>query len=124
MRIVLGIAIAGALGAVARYELEGAIGRRSPSAFPWGTFIINVSGAFVLGLLFTVLTEHLTVAPWLRVALTVGFLGAYTTFSTFSLETYRLIVDGAIGLALANAVGSVAAGLVAVYGGVVLGRLL
>jgi CrcB protein len=124
MRILLGIAVAGALGAIARYELEGAISRRNPSAFPWGTFVVNVSGAFALGLLFTVLTEHLTVAPWLRVAVTVGFLGAYTTFSTFSLETYRLIVDGAVGLALANAAGSVAAGLVAVYGGVVVGRLL
>jgi CrcB protein len=124
MRTAVAIAIAGALGALARYGLEGVISRRNPGAFPWGTFVVNVSGAFVLGLLFTVLTEHYTVAPWVRATATVGFLGAYTTFSTLSLETYRLIEDGALGLAFANAVGSLAAGLVAVYGGVVLGRLL
>jgi CrcB protein len=124
VRTIAAIAVAGALGALARYGLEGLVSRRNPGAFPWGTFAVNVSGAFVLGLLFTVLTEHLAVAPWLRVATTVGFLGAYTTFSTFSLETYRLIEDGAIGLAVVNAAGSVAAGLLAVYGGIVLGRLM
>ena len=69
------------------------------------------------------LSEHLTVAPWLRSTATIGFLGAYTTFSTLSFETYRLLEDGAYGLALANVVGSVAAGLGAVYVGVVLGRI-
>ena len=124
MRTIIGLAVAGALGALARYGLEGWVSRRTATSFPWGTFIVNVTGAFVLGLLFTVLTEHLTVAPWLRVSATVGFLGAYTTFSTLSLETYRLIEDGAIALALANALGSLAAGLLAVYGGIVLGRTL
>lgn len=123
MPIVLGIALAGAAGAVARYLLDGAISRRW-SGFPWGTFAINVTGALVLGFLFTVFTGRLEVAPWLRSALTIGLLGGYTTFSTLSLETYRLIEDGAWGLAAANALGSLAAGLVAVYVGVVLGRLV
>jgi CrcB protein len=122
--MVVGIAVAGALGALARYGVEGWVSRRTTTSFPWGTFVVNVSGAFVLGLLFTLLTEHLTVAPWLRASATIGFLGAYTTFSTLSLETYRLLEDGAIALAFANAVGSLAAGLVAVYGGIVLGRAL
>jgi fluoride exporter len=123
VRTVAGIAVAGALGALARYGLEGFVSRRAPSAFPWGTFLVNVTGAFLLGFVFTVLTEHLAVAPWLRSTVTIGFLGAYTTFSTLSFETYRLLEDGAYGLAAANAVGSLAAGLGAVYVGVVLGRI-
>ena len=121
---VVGIGVAGALGALARYGLEGAVSRRWRGAFPWGTFVVNVSGAFALGFLFVLLTEKLTVDPWLRSSLTIGFLGAYTTFSTLSFESYRLIEDGAIGLALANMLGSLAAGLVAVYVGVVAGRAM
>jgi fluoride exporter len=124
MRTAAAIAIAGALGGLARYGLEGFVGRRAPGAFPWGTFVVNISGAFALGFLFTVLTEQLTVASWLRGAVTIGFLGAYTTFSTLSFETYRLTEDGAIGIAAANALGSLAAGLAAVYVGVVAGRAL
>jgi CrcB protein len=116
------IAVAGALGALARYGLEGFISRRSSGAFPWGTFVVNISGAFVLGLVFTLATERWAVAPWLRSALTIGFLGAYTTFSTLSFETYRLAEDRALGLAAANLLGSCAAGLAAVYVGIVIGR--
>jgi CrcB protein len=123
MRTIAGIAVAGALGALARYGVEGFVSRRAPSAFPWGTFVVNITGAFLLGFVFTLLAEHLTVAPWLRSTATIGFLGAYTTFSTLSFETYRLVEDGAFGLALANTIGSLAAGLGAVYLGVVLGRL-
>ena len=124
MRTVVAVALAGAAGALARYGLEGLISRRATGAFPWGTFAVNVSGALVLGFVFTVMTEQLTTAPWLRAAVTIGFLGAYTTFSTLSLETYRLLEDGAIGLAAANAFASLAAGLGAVYLGVVAGRAL
>jgi fluoride exporter len=124
MRTAVAIALAGAAGALARYGLEGLVSRRATGAFPWGTFTINTSGAFVLGFVFTVMTEQLTTAPWLRAALTIGFLGAYTTFSTLSLETYRLLEDGALGIAAANALGSLAAGLGAVYLGVVAGRAL
>ncbi|HEY2543800.1 MAG TPA: fluoride efflux transporter CrcB [Gaiellaceae bacterium] len=124
MRTAAAIAVAGALGALARYGLEGFVSRRVAGAFPWGTFVVNVSGAFVLGFIFTVMTEQLTVASWIRGAVTIGFLGAYTTFSTLSFETYRLTEDGALGVAAANAFGSLAAGLAAVYLGVVLGRAL
>jgi CrcB protein len=70
------------------------------------------------------LTERVSVDPWLRSTITIGFLGAYTTFSTLSFESYRLLEDGAIGLALANSLGSLAAGLVAVYLGVAAGRAI
>jgi CrcB protein len=111
-------------GALSRYGLDGLIARRTSGAFPWGTFVINVSASFLLGLAFTLLTERYRVDPWLRSGITIGFLGAYTTFSTLSLETYRLLEDGAYGLAFANAAGSFAAGLLALYVGVVLGRVV
>ena len=95
VRMVLAIAVAGALGALARYGLDGFVTRRTGGAFPWGTFVVNVSGAFVLGLLFTLATEPWALPPWLRSAVTIGFLGAYTTFSTLSFETYRLAEDRA-----------------------------
>jgi CrcB protein len=124
MLTAVAIAVAGALGALARYGLDGWISRNAPTSFPWGTFAINVSGSFLLGLLFVLMTERYRPDPWLRSAVTIGFLGAYTTFSTFSLETYRLAEDGAYGLAFANVVGSVTVGLAAVYAGVVLGRAI
>jgi CrcB protein len=124
MRTVVGVAVAGAMGALARYGLDGWISQRTGGAFPWGTFVINVTGAFLLGFVFTVLTERLRVSPWVRSSITIGFLGAYTTFSTFTFETFRLLEDGAYFLGMANAVGSLAAGLIAVYAGVVLGRVV
>ena len=124
MRAVVAIAVAGSLGALARYGLDGFVSRRARGAFPWGTFVVNISGAFLIGLIFTLATEKWGLAPWLRSAVTIGFLGAYTTFSTFSFETYRLVADRAYGLAAANMLGSCAAGLAAVYVGVVLARAL
>ena len=120
MRLALAIAVAGALGALARYGVDSFISKRAPGEFPWATFAINVSGSFVLGLVLTVATARWPV--WLRGGITVGFLGAYTTFSTFAFQTYRLVEDRAVGLAAANMLGSCVAGLAAVYLGVVVGR--
>lgn len=122
MLTAVGIAVAGALGALARYGLEGLVSRSVPGSFPWGTFVVNISGSFLIGLLFVLLTERLTAEHWLRAALTVGFLGAYTTFSTLSLQSYRFVTEGAYGLALANTVGSMAVGVAFVYVGVLVGR--
>ena len=124
MRTIVAIGIAGGLGALARYGVDGLVSRRVPSAFPWGTFVVNVSGALVLGFLMTILTEQLSTAPWVRSGLTIGLLGGYTTFSTLSYESYRLLEDGAVGLAAANMLGSAAVGLFAVYLGVVAARAL
>jgi CrcB protein len=121
---VAGVAIAGAFGALVRYLLGGWISNRFSGSFPVETLVINVSGSLVLGFVFVLMTERFLPHPALRTALTVGFLGAYTTFSTFSLETLRLIEDGAVGLATANVLASVAAGLVATYLGIVVGRAL
>ena len=121
MRTVLAVALAGALGALARWGVGAWFGHRFPS-FPWGTMVINVSGSFILGVLFAVLVERNIGTPMLRVALMTGLLGAYTTFSTFSLETFRLFEDGATGSAIANIGFSVVLGLLAVWLGVVAGR--
>jgi fluoride exporter len=118
------VGIAGFFGAIARYSLGGFIGERVGGAFPWETFVINVSGCFALGFIFTLLTERFLPHPTLRIALTVGFLGAYTTFSTFAFETMRLAQDGAVALAALNLLASVGAGLLAVYAGTWAGRAL
>jgi fluoride exporter len=118
------IGAAGAVGALARYHLQGLVHRLYPGAFPLGTFVVNISGCFVLGVLFSALTERFTVSVDLRTALTVGFLGAYTTFSTFALETVGLGETGKVAVAVLNVVLSVVVGLVAVRIGMTLGRAL
>jgi fluoride exporter len=123
LRTIIGVALAGAVGAVLRWGLGTAIGERFPS-FPWATMFINVTGSFMLGLLFVVLTERTTSSPATRLALTTGLMGAYTTFSTFSLETFRLMEDGSYAAAGLNVAGNLALGLLAVALGVGLGRAL
>jgi CrcB protein len=124
MRTVVGVGIAGALGALCRYGLGTFVADRYPGAFPLGTFLINVTGSFLLGFLFVLLTERAGLSQAWRTSVTVGFLGAYTTFSTFTFETFRLIEDGALGTAALNVIGSLAVGLVAVWVGVSLGRAI
>ena len=123
MRTALAIAIAGALGALARGGVGSWFGQRFPS-FAWGTLVVNVSGSFVLGLLFALLIERAAGTPTMRLALTTGLLGAYTTFSTFSLETMRMFEEGATGSAFANIGLSLVLGLGAVWLGLSLGRAI
>ena len=118
------IGLAGGLGAMSRFALDQWIGRRMPGQFPWGTFAINVSGSFMLGLLFTLMAERYVSNTTFRFTLTTGFLGAYTTFSTFALETNRLWGNGAVGLAAVNVIGSVVAALLAVWLGTTVARTL
>jgi len=122
MPIVIGIAVAGALGALARYGLDEAIGRRT-GAFPWGIFVVNVTGAFLIGFMVEALEPRFE-DSWVRAAVVTGFLGAYTTFSTFSIDTYRLASERELALAAVNVAGSCAAGLFALYVGIVLARSL
>ncbi len=103
----------GFIGAIARYVLAAWIGQRWGRSFPLGTFVINVSGSFLIGLLMTLLTVRLMVNPQWRLLLIVGFLGAYTTFSTFEYETDSLLKDGELILASLNVVMSVFLGFVA-----------
>ncbi len=117
------IGLAGFLGAIARYKLDGWISDRSAGDFPWGTLAVNLSGAFVLALLFTFFTERASIHPDLRFAATTGFLGAYTTLSTFALETHRLMEGNAVGLAFANVAATLVGALVAVWLGTAIARV-
>lgn len=116
---LVGIAVAGALGAPARYLVDGLVQRRTDGPFPWGTFVVNVSGSFLLGLLTGAALYHgFGGAP--KVWLATGFCGAYTTFSTFTFETVRLLEEGDTGPALANVAASVAVGGAAAAAGLAL----
>ena len=123
MTLVL-IAAGGAAGAVARYLVDNAVLERYAGAFPLGILVVNLSGAFVLGLLAALIIDRGVLPTELRSPLLVGFLGAYTTFSTLMLDTWRLVEDGLPALAVVNLVGSSALGIVAVVGGLLVGRAL
>ncbi|HET6514785.1 MAG TPA: fluoride efflux transporter CrcB [Thermodesulfovibrionales bacterium] len=116
------IGIGGFLGAIARFALASYVGERWGRSFPLGTFVINVSGSFLIGLLMALFTERFMVNPQWRLLLVVGFLGAYTTFSTFEFETGNLLKDGEIMLATLNIVLSVMLGFVALKLGQVLAK--
>jgi CrcB protein len=118
------IAIGGAAGALTRFALDTWVSSRVAGDFPWGTLVINVSGSFLLGLLFALTVERALLPSDLRPPLMIGFLGAYTTFSTWMLETWRLVEVGAFGAALLNVGGSVLLGVLAVVSGMVIGRAL
>lgn len=118
------IGIGGFLGANARYLVAGWITERLGGAFPYGTLIVNVSGSFILGFFLEFISDRLFVHPHWRLFFAIGFLGAYTTFSTFSFESLALLDEGSYVLASANIVGSVLLGLIAVLAGVIISRLL
>lgn len=115
---------AGGLGSVLRFALAGWVQDRSDGGFPWGTFAVNALGCLAIGLLATAAEERSVLTPEVRIALLVGFLGGFTTFSTFGLETWRLLAGGEPAAAFANALGQVAVGLAAVALGVQAARWL
>lgn len=123
MPVVL-VALGGAVGAATRYLVDGIVVERTAASFPWGTLVINVSGSFLVGLLFALAIESDVLPATTRGPLMIGFVGAYTTFSTLMLESWRLVEDGALALAVANLAGSTILGIVAVIGGLTLGRAL
>ena len=114
--MVLWVAFAGALGALARYTVHHVVQSRASGLFPFGTVVVNVTGAFALGFLTGLFLYH-GLAPDARVVVGTGFLGAYTTFSSFSYETLGLLRDDAPVAATVNALGSVAAGVLAAAAG-------
>lgn len=121
---LLGIAAGGALGAVLRFLLSTGINASFGSSFPLGTLVVNVLGSGAMGFLFIIFAERMHVAPELRLALTVGLLGAFTTFSTFSVETVGFVQAGELAKALFNIFASVVLCAMACWGGMVLGRAI
>jgi fluoride exporter len=118
------VGFGGFAGAITRYVVDGFVSDRTGGGFPWGTFLINITGSFVLGLLFALSQERAILPADIRAPVMTGFIGAYTTFSTWMLESWRLVESGAWPSALANLGGSLVLGLVAVFLGMTLGRAI
>ncbi len=116
------IGAGGFVGAITRYTLAVWVGERWGRSFPLGTFIINITGSFLIGLLMTLMAERFTENPQWRLLLVVGFLGAYTTFSSFEYETGALLKDGEWLFASINVIGSVFVGFIALKLGEIIAK--
>ena len=117
------IGLGGFAGAIARYLLGTYVGSRFGVRFPLGTFLVNISGSFLVGFVLALLART-TASPFWRYLIPIGFIGAYTTFSTFEYETLLAMQDGQITTGLLNVVLSVILGFAAVWAGVVMGRMV
>jgi CrcB protein len=122
--VYLVIGIGGVLGANARYLVTGWAANKFGTVFPYGTFIINMSGAIVLGFLMAFFQDRAFIHPNYRLFFATGFCGAYTTFSTFTYESLVLIQNGSFLLAFSNLFGSLVVGMIGVFLGFVLGRMI
>jgi CrcB protein len=118
------VGIGGCLGSILRFWLGTYIGGKMGTRFPYGTLVINITGSFLVGLAFAVLAVKTQWSPNWRYLIPIGFIGGYTTFSAFELETLRTIQDGQIGLGLVYVAASVVMGFVAVWGGMIAGRAI
>jgi CrcB protein len=118
------IGLAGFIGTVSRYWLSGVVARRYGETFPMGTLVVNLVGCFLVGLLFYLLQERFLVNQTVRTVVLIGFLGGFTTFSSFGLQTFTLLQDGEFGLAALNILGANVIGLVLVWAGYTLARIL
>lgn len=121
---ILAIAVGGAFGAVMRYGMSTAVYRAVGRDFPYGTMAVNVVGSFLMGMLFILLVEKMQIASEWRAAIFVGFLGAFTTFSTFSMDTMTLLENGELWQAGINVLLSVTLCIAATWLGLILGRQL
>jgi CrcB protein len=124
MEIAFSIGLFGAMGCLARYYLSGWVYGIFGRFFPYGTFVVNIVGAFLIGLIMEVGLRSTLIPPTLRVGLTIGFLGGLTTFSTFSYETFRLLEDGEFLIASANVLLSVMTCLAFTWVGIITARYL
>jgi CrcB protein len=121
---LIGLAVAGACGALARYGLSGLFQRGQQIGFPWGTLTVNVLGCFLFGLIWTLTQQRFAVSPETRAILLVGFLGSFTTFSAFLFETDQMLEQGEWLMAGLNLAGELGLGLAAYLLGAFLGRTI
>lgn len=124
MQKYLLIAAGGALGSLTRYWVGSAIGSRLGSRFPYGTFVINLTACIIIGFSLTYLGRRVELSPAWRYLIPIGFVGAYSTFSTYEWETLSTMRSGAFGLAALYAAGSLILGLAATWLGVVLAEAI
>jgi CrcB protein len=124
METFLIISLGAILGANARYWLGGWAAERFGTTFPYGTLIINVTGSLILGFFITLVTDRFMTDPRWRLLVAIGFLGAYTTFSTYTYESVNLILSGQVWMGLLDLFGSSILGAAAVTAGILLGRAL
>lgn len=124
MHSLVAIALGGAIGALARHFVSGAVTRLVGAGFPFGTFTVNILGSMAMGFLIVAFAHKLDVTPGLRSFLAVGFLGSFTTFSTYSMETVLLIERGDWQGAVLYAGGSLVVGVLALFAGMWFGRLV
>ena len=123
MRLVL-VAMGGAIGSTLRYLLDGEVYRWLPATFPYGTFVVNVVGCGIFGLLVGIGEQQLIVGSPARTFLLIGVIGGFTTFSSFAFETVQLLRDGEWWLGAVNTIGQVVIGFAALWAGFSLGRIL
>lgn len=124
MQKYLYIAIGGAIGSIARYWIGSEVSSRMGTKFPYGTFLINVTACVIIGFSITYLGKRVELNPAWRLLIPIGFVGAYSTFSTYEWETLSTLRSGAFFLAALYAVGSLLVGLAAVWGGSLLAGVL
>jgi fluoride exporter len=118
------VGIGGCLGSILRFWLGNYVGSKMGTRFPYGTFVINITGSFLIGLVFAFLTERSQWSPYWRYLIPIGFIGGYTTFSSFEFEALRTIQEGQFGIGLLYVTSSVVLGLAAAWGGLIAGRAL
>ena len=123
-RTLILVGIGGLFGSILRYLVAVFFARQAASAFPYGTLVVNLAGCFLIGILFALSEKGNVLSPEWRILLTTGFCGGFTTFSTFSYESIRLIQDGEILLVSVYVAGSVVVGLVSTWLGMLLVRSL
>jgi CrcB protein len=120
--LIVVIGLGGAIGAIARYLLGGAVHRLTPGFFPYGTFVVNVVGCVMFGLIIGLAESRLTLGPAGRAFLLIGVLGGFTTFSSFTYESFELLRDGQVIQAAGNVAGQVVLGFMALWAGFIAGR--
>ena len=124
MQKTIFIAVAGLLGTLVRYWLSGVVARQYGETFPWGTMAVNLVGCFLAGAVFYLADERFLLSPTLRTIILIGFLGGLTTFSSYGLQTFTLLRDGELAIAMLNVVLSNVLGLLMVWTGYVVCRAL